>query len=567
MEIYVLRSRLPANLPFLGLSATLSDKILQEIKDSCGFRSDKLSVIKTPLDRPEIYIQVKPFSGTMKDLDDLHHLLPATATRATDIPKTIVFMESISSIRATSILMRGWMRRLGYPKESRAWLETYFSEMSDLDKDDIAARFLRSSEDCGGPRILIATDAYGLGVDNPDVARVVQVKIPRKLSVAIQRMGRAMRSGKQQAWYLFLYQKNMAVDIDDSQLSQSTTIEDIESSQSDPKQTQSNEAQSSNICLDIDAIILASKDGRCIRQEILERLDAVDMEGDFVKPTPCCSSCDTDSADKLDTHEVLKQEAYYNALKKPWFQQKIGGWRTTETSKDNNDLLLGYAGNQNTVIPAKPFANILRYADLIRDTQALRTSGGRGWAASEKETEEVLSMLREGQGYGPTSEKVRRAAMNLNQQSYRDRAQERVRSGTSTALRLEAEREWQLSRGISNTQPRAKANKRKRLPETPAKNSPLSQVMSTPPVDLELLTPPSTVDNKENQYPLSQQSQSEPSQIKTGRSLVEINPPRLKKGKRSTKTHLATPEHKDSDRVLQPSSTRQNRQKPKRLLD
>ena len=70
--------------------------------------------------------------------------------------------------------------------------------MSTSDKQKTAARFGLSSAQCTFPRILTATDAYGLGIDNPDVKRVVQWLLPSSMQKLYQRLSRAMRCGQKQ---------------------------------------------------------------------------------------------------------------------------------------------------------------------------------------------------------------------------------------------------------------------------------------------------------------------------------------------------------------------------------
>lgn len=110
----VLRSRLPDGIPFLGTSATLDPRTLKIVKESCAFDVDTV-IMKTSLDRPEIYLQVVSTSMPLNGMVDLQHVLPAQANVPFDIPKKIIFIDSIQSIRAACSLMRVWTTQLGYP--------------------------------------------------------------------------------------------------------------------------------------------------------------------------------------------------------------------------------------------------------------------------------------------------------------------------------------------------------------------------------------------------------------------------------------------------------------------
>ena len=69
----VLRTRLPDGIPFLGVSATLDEETLNCVRSQCGFH-DETRLIKTPLDRPEIYIQVSSLLKSQAGMLNLQQL-------------------------------------------------------------------------------------------------------------------------------------------------------------------------------------------------------------------------------------------------------------------------------------------------------------------------------------------------------------------------------------------------------------------------------------------------------------------------------------------------------------
>jgi superfamily II DNA helicase RecQ len=97
------------------------------------------------------------------------------------------------------------MRKLKYPvKQYHRWVKTYFASMAKTSKTSIAADFGTSNEAKKGLvspscRILIATTAYGLGIDNPDIGEVIRRGLPYSIADTLQRLGRAIQNGKGQA--------------------------------------------------------------------------------------------------------------------------------------------------------------------------------------------------------------------------------------------------------------------------------------------------------------------------------------------------------------------------------
>ena len=78
--------------------------------------------------------------------------------------------------------------------------------MLDWDKEFIAKAFKTPGNENTECIILVATDAYRMGIDNPDIRLVIQWDLPLSFNSMIQRIGRAGRKG-QQAWFVLLTPK------------------------------------------------------------------------------------------------------------------------------------------------------------------------------------------------------------------------------------------------------------------------------------------------------------------------------------------------------------------------
>jgi len=193
------------NIPCVGLSATLPDKTLVEARKNCGFRMDT-TIHRHSVDRPNVFIGIDTIKESIKSMRDLLWFLPRNYQRPKDIRKTIIYMSSINEIRKALPIFRTHMRRLGYPSHATRLVRPYFSWMAEYDKIETAKAFEMRDEHCNSVRVLLATDAYGLGIDNPDVKLVIQWLVPENMESLWQRMGRAVRrptagSGR----LLFLY--------------------------------------------------------------------------------------------------------------------------------------------------------------------------------------------------------------------------------------------------------------------------------------------------------------------------------------------------------------------------
>ena len=94
------------------------------------------------------------------------------------------------------------MRKLGYLDSSCKWVQPYYSTMSEWDKELIASAFEVPEDKNLECTILIATDSYGMGINNPEIKLVIQWDIPVTFDAMIQRMGCAKRKGGQATFIL-----------------------------------------------------------------------------------------------------------------------------------------------------------------------------------------------------------------------------------------------------------------------------------------------------------------------------------------------------------------------------
>ncbi|MCJ1348467.1 hypothetical protein MMC31_006699 [Peltigera leucophlebia] len=201
-EIEKVQKRIPNDVPLVGVSVTLTPAVCTKVIKKAGFLPT-YKLMQTSLGRPEI-MQVHRFMKHAKSSClDLQFILPKSANKAKDIQKTVVFVNSVTEIRPMISILQSWMKYLGYPKESSKWIRPYYSALSDWDKGLTAAAFAVAADENEEYVILVATDAYGMGIDNPDVKLVIQWDIPLSFDSTIQRMGRAGRKGSQSTFVLF----------------------------------------------------------------------------------------------------------------------------------------------------------------------------------------------------------------------------------------------------------------------------------------------------------------------------------------------------------------------------
>ena len=207
-RIGVLRHRIDKRVPWFGTSATLDPTMLQDVIQLAGFQ-DNVEVMKTTIDRPDISLSIRRIEHSIASFHDLSEAVTGPGhVRMSQILKTIVYMDSIAQIEAAECQMIEWLVKLGGQRAlASAAIQAYHSQLADFDKRRISEDFCRPDQGQGRPanhRIILATDAMGMGIDNPDIRRVIQWKQPSSMCTLFQRAGRAARGSGYMADFLWL---------------------------------------------------------------------------------------------------------------------------------------------------------------------------------------------------------------------------------------------------------------------------------------------------------------------------------------------------------------------------
>ncbi|MDN4493084.1 RecQ family ATP-dependent DNA helicase [Ureibacillus aquaedulcis] len=177
----------------LGLSATLNRK---EIADICeSFKIKDTGVIKSELlVRSEIELKTLKFIKEDEKLEKLWQLLKIHKNE-----KTLVYVYRVHGKNSTEDLAK-----VALDKGLKA--VHFHGEMSSKEKQDIIDRFKNNELD-----IVFATNAFGMGIDIPDIRVVVHFMIPESIAQYYQEVGRASRDKKASTAYLLYSNKNIEV--------------------------------------------------------------------------------------------------------------------------------------------------------------------------------------------------------------------------------------------------------------------------------------------------------------------------------------------------------------------
>jgi len=158
--------------PCLALTATATPAVQRDIRATLGL--DDAPRFHTGVARDNLFLSVHPCTGDEDKLARVRAVLDRTGGPA------IVYCALIRDLlRLEGELQRGGLRPL-----------VYHGDLSPLERRAQQQRFQQSHD-----ALMLATNAFGMGVDKADIRAIVHWQIPRTLEAYYQEVGRAGRDG------------------------------------------------------------------------------------------------------------------------------------------------------------------------------------------------------------------------------------------------------------------------------------------------------------------------------------------------------------------------------------
>ncbi|MBI2421242.1 MAG: RecQ family ATP-dependent DNA helicase [Candidatus Hydrogenedentes bacterium] len=157
----------------LALTATATPSVATDVRNAFGIAEDDM--VHTGFYRPNLKICVTPCEATERMEVLLERLKKRPAGPA------IVYV----TLQKTAEIVAAFLARNGFPAAA------YHAGMKPEDRDAVQEAFMS-----GRTPIIVATIAFGMGIDKSDIRYIYHYNLPKSLESYSQEIGRAGRDGK-----------------------------------------------------------------------------------------------------------------------------------------------------------------------------------------------------------------------------------------------------------------------------------------------------------------------------------------------------------------------------------
>ncbi len=182
MNIAEIREFLPENIPFIALTATATPEVVTDIQERLEFRKGyqvyRKSFLRSNLSYSVLYEENKPRK----------------------------MVEILRKVRGTGIVYARSRKQTrdiaNYLVRNKISADFYHAGLTGDERSAKQDAWIKDKI-----RVMVATNAFGMGIDKPDVRVVVHLDLPDNLEAYFQEAGRGGRDGKK-SFAVMLYHEN-----------------------------------------------------------------------------------------------------------------------------------------------------------------------------------------------------------------------------------------------------------------------------------------------------------------------------------------------------------------------
>lgn len=181
----------------LACTATATPEVRAEISAALGFRDGEYREVLRGFARPNLHLSARaiegPKEGRASLVDELERALGSPSA-----PKGAAIV--YAATRKTTEQTAEWLSKQGWGARA------YHAGMAATERTKVANAFADRSL-----ALVVATNAFGMGIDRPDIRTVVHVQPPSSIEAYYQEVGRAGRDGAEASGLLLCSGSDIAL--------------------------------------------------------------------------------------------------------------------------------------------------------------------------------------------------------------------------------------------------------------------------------------------------------------------------------------------------------------------